>query len=819
MKISFNWLKLYLDPDMTPVDLARLLTDCGLEVESMERYESVKGGLEGVVIGEVITCDRHPNADKLSLTTVDIGTDTLLPIVCGAPNVAAGQKVPVATVGTILYDRDKQFEIKSTKIRGEPSEGMICAEDELGLGASHEGIMVLDSSAKVGMTAKEYFNITVDHVFEIGLTPNRTDATSHIGVARDIAAAINQLDKNRKVRMEMPDVTAFHVDNHALEISVNVEDIETCPRYSGVTLTGVTVKESPEWLKNYLGAIGIRPINNIVDITNFVLMETGQPLHAFDADEVKGNRVVVRKARKGEKFITLDEVERELSEEDLMICNSEEGMCIAGVFGGLRSGVTAGTSKIFLESAHFNPQSIRKTSRLHSLQTDASFRFERGSDPNMTVYALKRAALLIRELTGAQISSEIKDIYPEPVGNWNITLTYRNVTRLIGKIIEPREIKNILSNLGMKVILENPEGLTISVPTFKVDVRREADVIEEILRIFGYNNVELPHELRGSLSFSPDPDPENIRNIIADLLCNNGFTEIMNNSLTQSKYYEGQESFDAAKSVHILNPLSSDLNVMRQSLLFGGLETIAYNQNRKISDLKLFEFGRVYKFQPENSHGGPLDRFAEHEHLGIFLTGRRAPESWRSPDQSSDVFDIKAIVGIILRRLGLNISDLEIQPVPKGIFTEGLQYVINQKIIVGFGTVSKKFLKDLDIKQDVFYAAFNWDETINQSSVMGVGYREIPRFPEVRRDLALLVDHSVPFADLNKMAFQTEKHLLKSVRLFDVYEGGNIGADKKSYAISFILQDEEKTLTDNVIEKTMQKLLRAFEHHFHATLR
>jgi phenylalanyl-tRNA synthetase beta chain len=821
MKISYNWLKRYTDVDLAPEEVARLLTTCGLEVESWEEFETVKGGLKGVIIGKVLECTRHPNADKLSLTKVDAGTGRLLSIVCGAPNVAAGQVVPVALVGTMIHMGDKSFEIKEAKIRGEFSEGMICAEDELGLGIGHEGIMVLeDPKARIGMPASEYFRITSDIVFEIGLTPNRTDATSHIGVARDLVAVLNNRQDEKKYTLKWPDVSHFNVDNQDLDIPVVVEDPDACPRYSGVTVSGIKVGPSPAWLKNLLSAAGIRPINNVVDITNFVLMEVGQPLHAFDAKFIEGKKVVVRKARKGEKFTTLDEVERELTPEDLMICNVNHGMCIGGVFGGLTSGVTEGTTDIFLESAHFHPATIRKTSRYHGLQTDASFRFERGSDPNITLWALKRAAILVKQLAGGAISSEIKDVYPEPVGNKVVTITFKNVNRLIGKVIPPETVRSILADLGIQVVKEQPDGLVLSIPAFKVDVTREADVIEEILRIYGYDNVEMPENLRVSLSFAQRPDPEKVRNMVADLLISKGFTEIMNNSLTRSRYASNVPGFDTGKNVRILNPLSSDLDVMRQSLLFGGMETIIYNINRKTSDLEIFEFGRSYAYDAQaDTSKNALRAYREHDHLALWITGERHAESWNTHDGKVDFFDLKAAVDAILVRLGFDLLKLERTALEGGIYASGLSYGTREKVYVEFGQLDRKVLKVWDIRQEVYYADILWENILRALAGHEVSYREVPKFPEVRRDLALVLDREIPFADIEKTAYETERRLLKRVNLFDVYEGDKIPEGKKSYAISFILLDEEKTLTDTVIEKTMEKLLKVFGEKFGAVIR
>jgi phenylalanyl-tRNA synthetase beta chain len=820
MKISYNWLKRYTDIDLEPEELSKLLTNCGLEVESWEAFETVKGGLKGVVIGKVMECTKHPNADKLSLTKVDVGSGRLLSIVCGAPNVAEGQTVPVALVGAVMHDGDKRFEIRETKIRGEFSEGMICAEDELGIGTDHAGIMVLDPAAKIGMPASEYFGITSDVVFEIGLTPNRTDATSHIGVARDIVAVLNNRQDEKKYSLKWPGVNHFTTDNHDLEIPVVVEDPDACPRYSGVTLTGVKVGPSPVWMKNLLLAAGIRPINNIVDITNFVLLEVGQPLHAFDAKYIEGKKVVVRKARKGEKFITLDEIERELSSGDLMICNASEGMCIGGVFGGLTSGVTENTTDIFLESAHFNPASIRKTSRFHGLQTDASFRFERGSDPNITVWALKRAALLIRELAGGKISSEIVDVYPEPVGNKLVTISYKNIDRLIGKSLEHHLIANILQDLGMQIVKEQPGGLVLSVPTFKVDVTREADVIEEILRIYGYDNVEMPGSLRSSLSFAITPDAEKLRNLVSDMLTAKGFTEIMNNSLTRSRYAAEVAGFNPEENVKILNPLSSDLDVLRQSLLFGGMESVLYNMNRKITDLKIFEFGRMYRYDSEaDTSRNALKSYKEYEHLALWMTGNQQPESWKSDHSRVDFYDLKAITEAILTRLGFDMLKLEKQAIEGDIFAYGMRYGTKEKVFAEFGQLDKEVLKVWDIRQEVFYADFRWENILKATTLHSVKYSGVPKFPEVRRDLALVLDKHITFSELEGAAYEAERRLLRAVNLFDVYAGDKVPAGKKSYAISFILRDDEKTLTDAMIEKTMERILKAFEEKFGATIR
>ncbi len=822
MKISYNWLKQYLDFNLSLEELSRLLTDCGLEVESLEPWQSVKGGLKGVVIGEVISCEKHPDADKLSKTTVDIGGGQILPIVCGAPNVAAGQKVVVATVGTIIHKGEESFEIKKAKIRGEVSEGMICAEDELGLGTSHAGIMVLPADAKVGTPAAVYFKVENDFVFEIGLTPNRTDATSHIGVARDIKAVLDNIDFVKKTHgnrsLNLPSVENFRTENTALDIDVVVEDTAACPRYAGVTVSGIEVKESPVWLKNRLNAIGLRPINNIVDITNYILHETGQPLHAFDAAEIKGGKVVVKKLPKGSKFITLDGNERELSGNDLMICNTEEGMCIGGVFGGIKSGVTEKTKNIFIESAYFDPVHIRKTSKYHDLQTDASFRFERGVDPDMTIYALKRAALLVKEIAGGTISSEIKDVYPQPIPKAKVDVSWTNIDRLIGKPIGHDVIRNILNSLQFKILQENSDGLQLDVPSCRVDVTREADVIEEILRIYGYNNVEIPVKVNSSISHSVKPDPENLLGVAMNYLSSNGFSEIMNNSLTKSVYYENRKDFDAAQSVMILNPLSRDLNVMRQTLLFSGLETILYNLNRKMNDQKLFEFGKVYRITDKNA-SDVIKKYDESNQLSLFITGRKDKESWYNQKSEADFNYLKAYTINIMKRIGVDAYSLDHKKTEKEYLSIGLNYFTPKGSLFEIGVVSDGLLKEYDIRQQVLYAEIDWDLVLKLVKGTQNQYKPITKFPEVRRDLALLIDANITFEEIEKIAYRTENKLLRNINLFDVYEGKNIEAGKKSYAVSFILLDEEKTLTDKVIEKTMNRLMEAYQKELNAIIR
>ncbi len=821
MKISYNWLKEYVSGIPEPAKVAEILTGCGLEVEGMEKWFSVKGGLKGVVIGEVMTCIKHPGSDHLSLTTVNVGQGEPLKIVCGASNVAAGQKVAVAIVGTTLFFNDKEVTIQRAKIRGELSEGMICAEDELDIGTSHEGIMVLDPAALPGTPASDFFKVEEDTVFEIGLTPNRSDATSHIGVARDIVAVLNCMPGNKpgSVVLRYPDTVDFKDEKKGRKIEVVIEDAESCPRYSGLTFTSITVRESPPWLKNKLNSVGLRPINNIVDITNFILMELGQPLHAFDADLVKGDKVIIKKFPGARKFITLDTVEREITRQDLMICNSEEPMCIAGVFGGLNSGVTSATSSVFLESAFFNPLSIRKTARYHGLQTDASFRFERGADINITVFALRRANSLIREIAGGEIAGGIVDVYPKPKEPTVIYLSFAHLDRLIGKILDRGIVKNILSSLGIKIISGTDEGWKMEIPSYKVDVTREADVIEEILRIYGYNNIEFSQVIRSSISSSPKPDPEKIKNGISDYLCANGFAEIMNNSLTRSSYYENNPDYPVEHNVKILNPLSRDLDVMRQTLLYGGLETLAYNQNRKIADCKLFEFGNCYSLDLNPKDKTPLDKYREEDHLAIFLTGRAQKENWNAAGLKVDTYDLKGFVNTILGRAGIPISSMETISATSGIFSQGLTYKIGNGIIVTLGTIPPALLKKFDLRQEVLYADFNWSLLLRNLKAGDKPVAELPKFPEVRRDLALQLDHSVSYAEIEKLAFATEKNLLKEVGLFDVYEGDKIEAGKKSYALYFILQDDQKTLTDEEIDKVMKRLIKVYTERLNAQIR
>lgn len=815
MKISYNWLKHYIDLNIEPLELAKILTGIGLEVGGIEYYEPIKGGLKGLIIGEVKTCIKHPNADKLRITTVDIGNPVMLQIICGAPNVESGQKVVVATIGTTLFKGEDRFVIKESKIRGELSQGMICAEDEIGLGASHEGIMVLPSDVTIGIQASEFFNIDSDVIFEVDITPNRIDAASHIGVARDLAAFL-------KIPYKKPSVDNFKPDNESNIIKIFVENTEACPRYSGITISGVTITGSPDWLKNKLKSIGLNPINNIVDITNYILHETGQPLHAFDADKIKGKIVIIKTLDEGSSFVTLDGTERKLSAQDLIICNADEGMCIAGVYGGLHSGVNDNTKNIFLESAYFNPQFIRKTAKFHGLSTDASFRFERGTDPNITVYALKRAAQMIREIAGGNISSSIIDIYPGPINDFIVTVSYENITKLLGKKIEKEIIKNILQSLEIKISFESDTELTLLVPPYRVDVQREVDIIEEILRIYGYNNIEIPVDITSSLSFTPKPDEDKIVNIISDILSNNGFNEIMCNSLSKSVYYDTMKSYLKENLVIIMNPLSIDLDCMRQTLLFGGLNSIIFNINHKNNNLKFYEFGNCYQLT-KNTSADVLRKYNETLHLAIFLTGNKTEQNWISKNEPVSFYQLKSYVRNILYRLGINTDIFEQKSTGEGlyddIFSEGLILNYLNKEIIVFGKVNRKLLKIFDIDQEVFYGDFNWTNLISFLKLNQVKYSEIPKFPEVRRDLALLLDKQVTFEEIKNLAFKTEKKLLKKVSLFDVYNGTNLGENKKSYAVNFILQDEHKTLTDIQIEKIMTSLITSFEKNLNARIR
>lgn len=808
MKISYNWLKQFIKINRSPEEIGELLTDLGLEVEGIQPFQSVKGGLKGIVIGEVISCEQHENADRLKVTRVNIGNGEPVQIVCGAPNVAAGQKVPVATVGTTLYDeKGNPWEIKKSKIRGESSHGMICAEDELGLGKSHDGIMVLSEELVPGTPAAELFEIEDDHVFEIGLTPNRADAMSHWGIARDLKAGL--LQQGSQQELITPSVSGFHVDSRNLRIPVKIQNSELVPRYCGVSMSGVTVAESPKWLQNRLKAIGITPKNNVVDITNYVMHELGQPLHAFDADKIEGKEINVKTLPAGTKFVTLDEVERELHEEDLMICDAEKPLALAGVFGGIGSGVTTSTTSLFLESAYFNPVGIRKTAKRHGLSTDASFRYERGIDPSIAEYALKRAVLLIQELGGGSVTSDIEDHYPKKVEDFQVFLTYAKINNLIGQNLPKETVKSILASLEIRVNNVTETGMGLTIPPYRVDVQREADVIEEILRVYGYNNIEFGEKINASVANSSRYEDYKLQNLIAGQLVGQGFYETMANSLTSPVSTRLSDQLKEEHSTRMLNPLSQDLSVLRQSLLFSGLEAINYNLNRKRHDLKFFEFGKTY-------HQYDSGR-TEAKHLSLFVSGNRGEENWSSPLKKGDFFYLKGIVTTVLERLG--IKDLKGSPVKNDVFSEGMAFSSNKIRLVEFGVIKKKILKFYDIDQEVLFADFNWDQVADVARNQQNKFREIPKLQPVRRDFALLIDQSVKFGDIYDIAFKTEQNILKNVNLFDVYEGKNLPEGKKSYAVSFILQDEKKTLTDKQIDKVMNKLQQNFEKQLGAELR
>ena len=806
MKISYNWLKQFIKIDWKSDETAALLTDLGLEVEVVEKYQSVKGGLEGIVVGHVLTCVQHPNADRLKVTTVDLGDGIPVQIVCGASNVAAGQKVPVATIGSTLYDKDgNAFVIKKGKIRDEESHGMICAEDEIGLGTSHDGIMVLDANLKPGTSVAKVFKIENDEIFEIGLTPNRADAMSHLGTARDLRAGLIQSGVN--VELITPSVSNFRIDKRTLKIDVKVENGKLAPRYCGVTISGITVKSSPEWLQNRLKSIGLNPKNNIVDVTNYVLHELGQPLHAFDAAKING-KILVKTMPAGTKFTTLDDIERTLHEEDLMICDEKGPMCIAGVFGGKNSGVSESTTNIFLESAYFNPVSVRKTAKRHGLSTDASFRFERGIDPTITEFALKRAALLIQEVAGGEITSDVIDIYPKKIEDFPVFLNFAKTARLIGQELSKEIIKKILASLDIKVNSVTDAGLGLTIPAYRVDVQREIDVIEEILRVYGYNNINFTKKLNATVSNSARTEDYKLQNIIGNQLNSLGFHEMMANSLTSPEYVSLSEMLKEEHNVTMLNPLSADLSTMRQSLLFSGLEAISYNINRRNSDLKLFEFGKSY----HNFDTG----YEEQKHLTLFLSGDRNAENWTNAQKPTDFFLFKGYVDAILSRLG--IAKIKTEPLKSDVFAEGLRMALGEETLVEFGTIKKSILKHFDIKQDVFYADFNWNVVLKIVNTK-IKFVDIARYPEVRRDLALLVDESVSFDAIYAIARQSEKSLLKSVVLFDVYTGNNLPEGKKSYAVSFTIQDTSKTLTDEQIDKVMGKVQKNLTTELGAILR
>ena len=805
MKISYNWLKNYIDTDIDPEKISEILTDSGLEIDGMEKVQTIKGGLEGLIVGEVLTKEKHPDADKLNCTTINIGGKEPLNIVCGASNLEIGQKVVVATIGTTLYSDDDSFKIKKSKIRGQLSEGMICAEDEIGLGKGHDGIMVLDPSTAIGTLAKDHFNVEDDYELEIGLTPNRADATGHIGVARDLVAVLGQ---SQEINLVKPSVEDFKVDNTALNIIVEIEDVELCPRYSGVTISGLEVKDSPDWLMNRLLSIGLTPINNVVDVTNFVLHETGQPLHAFDAEKIAGNKIIVKTVVDKTKFTTLDETERELSKEDLMICNEEKEMCISGVFGGSESGVSKTTTSIFIESAYFNAVSIRRSAKRHGLNTDASFRYERGADPRITIYALKRAANLIKEVAGGTVSSEIVDIYPTPIENFEIDFSYDNCDRTIGQAIDRSVIKKILTDLEIEIVSESGDQLKLSVPPFKVDVQREIDVIEEVLRIYGYNNIVLPDVLKSSLSYRTKPEKEKVTNIISDLLVSNGFNEMLSNSLTKSDYYKGT----ANSLVRIKNPLSIELDVLRQSMVYDGLETIVYNQNRRNSDVKLFEWGKTY-FKTET-------KFKEHSHLSLFISGASTNKNWDLPNAGDvNFYQLKGIVNTIMEKFGMNKFNVRSGESDLACLDYGLKYKVNNIDLVEFGKIDSATQKQFAINNEVFYVIFNYDNFIKLVGMNKVIYKEVSKFPSVRRDLALLIDKTVTYDSIKELASKQERKLLKAINLFDVYEGKNLPEGKKSYAVSFQFQDENKTLFDKQIDKVMSKVIMALEKELDAKLR
>ena len=806
MKISYNWLKQFIKIDCKSEETAALLTDLGLEVEIVDKYQSVKGGLEGIVVGHVLSCIQHPDADRLKITTVDLGNGVPVQIVCGAANVAAGQKVPVATIGTILYDATgAAFTIKKGKIRGQESHGMICAEDELGLGESHDGIMILDETLAPGTPAATVFKIENDEVFEIGLTPNRADAMSHLGTARDLRAGMLQNGVN--VELITPSVSNFRVDKRTLKIDIDIKEPKLAPRYCGVTISGIEVKPSPAWLQNRLKAIGLNPKNNIVDVTNYVLHELGQPLHAFDASKING-KIVVQTLPSGTKFTTLDDIERTLHEEDLMICDEKGPLCIAGVFGGKKSGVSENTNAIFLESAYFNPVSIRKTAKRHQLNTDASFRFERGIDPNITEYALKRAALLIQEVAGGEITSDVVNVYPKKIEDFSVFLNFSKVAKIIGQELPKDTIKKILVSLDIKVNSVSDAGLGLTIPSYRVDVQREIDVIEELLRVYGYNNIDFSKKLNATVSKSPRNEDYKIQNVIASQLNSQGFNEMMANSLTSASYVALSEALNPANNVTMLNPLSADLATMRQSLLFSGLEAISYNINRKNSDLKLFEFGKTYH--------NYLAGYEEKKHLTLFLSGNRTQENWANAQKPSDFFMFKGYVNGILSRLG--IQKTQNMPVTSDVFSEGIAISVGTEIVVELGVVKKSIGKHFGIKQEVFFADFNWNLILKLIATK-IKYTEIPKYPEVRRDLALLIDQAVTYDSIYTIARQTEKTLLKDINLFDVYEGNNLPEGKKSYALSFTIQDSAKTLTDVQIDKIMNKLQTNFETELGAVLR
>ena len=820
MEISYKWLKEYVDFDLTPQETADALTSCGLEVDALEEVQTIKGGLKGLYVGKVLTCELHPNSDHLHITTVDLGKAEPQQIVCGAPNVAAGQKVIVADLGCVLYDGDKEFVIKKSKLRGVESLGMICAEDEIGVGTSHDGIIVLPEDAPVGQPAAEYYHLESDWIIEIDITANRSDALSHWGVARDLYAWLKR--NGHATLLHRPDCSEFAVDNHDLPIDVEIENTEACKRYACVSISGCEVKESPEWLQNKLKVIGLRPINNIVDITNYVMMAYGQPMHCFDADMVKGSKIVVRTQPEGTKFVTLDGEEHTLGEHDLSICNAEEPMCIAGIFGGKGSGTYDTTKNVVLESAYFHPTWIRKSARRHGLSTDASYRFERGIDPNGTIYALKQAAILCKQLAGGKVSMEIKDVYPNPINDARVQLDFEYVDRLIGKNIGNDMIRSIVESLDMKIVSETESGLELDVPAYRVDVQRPCDVVEDILRIYGYNNVEIPTQLKSSLTIPSDIDKAYHRqNVIGEQLVGCGFREILNNSLSKTAYYTELNKYTEETTVKVMNPLSNDLGVMRQSLLFGGLESISRNINHKMPNLRFFEFGNCYHYSPEKKNDeDPIKAYTEEMHLGMWTTGKRVEGSWAHADEKASFYELKAYVLNIFTRLGVNPGIIVTETSDNNIFGKALALKARSgKVLCEMGTVCHKLLKKMDIDQEVFFADINWDNVMRAIKKNEVLYHDISKFPSVSRDLALLIDKSVEFEQIEQIARQTEKKLLKSVELFDVYEGKNLPEGKKSYAVNFILQDETKTLNDKQIDAMMTKLIANLKKQLGAELR
>lgn len=820
MNISYKWLKEYVDFDLTPQEVCDALTSEGLEVDALEEVQSIKGGLKGLYVGKVLTCEMHPNSDHLHVTTVDLGRETPSQIVCGAPNVAAGQKVIVADLGCILYDGDKEFVIKKSKLRGVESFGMICAEDEIGVGTDHNGIIVLPEDAKVGMPAAEYYNLESDWLIEVDITANRADALSHWGVARDLYAWLVQ--NGYKTSLHRPDCEAFSVDNEDLPVEVTIENNEACKRYACVSITGCDVKESPEWLQNKLRTIGLRPINNIVDITNYIMMAYGQPLHCFDADMVKGHHIVVKTMPESTPFVTLDGEEHKLSNHDLAICNEEDAMCIAGVFGGKGSGTYDSTTNVVLESAYFHPTWIRKSARRHGLSTDASFRFERGIDPNGVIYALKQAAIMCKELAGGKVSMKIKDVYPEPIQDFKVSLKYDYVNSLVGKKIPAETVKSIVTSLEMKIESETSEGLELCVPPYRVDVQRPCDVVEDILRIYSYNNVEISTQLKSSLVIKGDEDNKHkLENLIGEQLVGDGFNEILNNSLTKAAYYTDLNCYSQENLVKIMNPLSSDLNVLRGTLLFGGLESIAYNANRKNPDLKFFEFGNVYHYSPDKKNNdNPMLAYKEETHLGLWITGKRVSGSWIHADEDSSFFELKAHVLNIFRRIGLPLGSVVFKESSNNIYHKGLS-VMNRggKLLAELGIICKKLQKAMGIENEVYYADINWTAVTKAVRKSAISFREISKYPAVSRDLALLLDKDVKFDAIERIAYQSEKKFLKEVDLFDVYEGKNLPEGKKSYAVNFILQDESKTLNDKQIDAIMTKIIANLKKELKAELR